>query len=117
MVTAGTERLAFTSYNTRGISGTCAATPRERAYNGRLLALKGLYGSADLVCTTTTSVGFSVHPITGLGDAIIGGTMVVYIAPEEGERPQIIVSAVVKNRSEGRVASRVYFAPRYCRKG
>jgi hypothetical protein len=116
------ERLAFASYSTRAIEGECdtAAAIDINSYSDALLNTQAVYRTADLVCTTSTKFTIDAHPIrvfdeNGTERPELSGTNLI-VSVASTDKPQTIVSAVLKNRNEGLLASRVYYAPRFCEK-
>lgn len=111
-------RLAFASYRTRAITGSCSpvAQTKINSYSDALLSPAALYGSANLMCATQTDFKIDVHPVRGgVPSEIVGTNLIVSVA--SAGRTEILVSAVLKNREEGLVASRLYYAPKYCQRG
>jgi hypothetical protein len=112
-VAGGGEELAFASYTDRGIGPTCKVKRATRSYAYGQLGEEGVYGDAKLTCTARDGVEIHVHPIwDGYVDQV-GGSVLLVSVPS-GRKPEAIVSAVLKNQEHASVASRIYYASRYC---
>lgn len=75
-----------------------------------------MYDDVRLSCTTRRAIVVDVHPIRDgdNGMAVIGSSLVVYT--RSAQKMNIVLAAVLKHREQASVASRIYYAPRYCRR-
>lgn len=111
-VTSSGRELAFASYTDRGIAETCTVKAPTRSYASGLRE-EGVYRDAKLTCTGRGGIEIHVHPIwDGNTGGIAGSNLLVAVS--SGKKPEVIVSAVLKNQEQASVASRIYFAPGYC---
>jgi hypothetical protein len=123
VVTTNGSRLAFASYSTRAITGSCTPIPQIdiNSYSDALLDPTARYRAANVVCTAPAGFNVDVHPIVvfdeqGTRTPELDGTNLI-VSVGAAEKSEIIVSAVLKNRDEGLRASRLYYAPKYCHDG
>ncbi len=87
--------------------------PRSSS-NGELTA--GVYEDVRISCAAGESIVISAHPIRDGDDAmaVIGSSLAVYT--KAGDKTDVMLAAVVKNRGQAVAASRLYYAPRYCKR-
>jgi hypothetical protein len=112
-VTSGGQELAFASYKDRGIGATCKVKGPTRSYTFGHLGEEGVYGDAKLTCTAQDGIEIHVHPVWDGYVGEVGGSVLLVSVPS-GSKPEAIVSAVLKNQEHASVASRIYYASRYC---
>jgi hypothetical protein len=112
-VTSGGQELAFASYTDRGIGATCSVKGPTRSYAYGHLGEEGVYGDAKLTCTARDGIEIHVHPVWDGYVGQVGGSVLLVSVPS-GSKPEAIVSAVLKSEEHASVASRVYYASRYC---
>jgi hypothetical protein len=112
-VTSGGQELAFASYTDRGIGATCKVKGPTRSYAFGHLGEEGVYRDARLTCTGPDGIEIQVHPVWDGYVGRVGGSVLLVSVPS-GSKPKAIVSAVLKNQEHASVASRIYYASRYC---
>jgi hypothetical protein len=112
-VTSDGQELAFASYTHRGVGATCKVKGPTRSYAYGHLGKEGVYGDANLTCTARGGIEIHVHPIWDGYVGQVGGSVLLVSVPS-GSKPETIVSAVLKNQEQASVASRIYYASRYC---
>jgi hypothetical protein len=112
-VTSGGQELAFASYTDRGIGATCKVKGPTRSYAFGRLGEEGVYRDAKLTCTGRDGIEIQVHPVWDGYVGRVGGSVLLVSVPS-GSKPKAIVSAVLKNQEHASVASRIYYASRYC---
>jgi hypothetical protein len=112
-VETGEGVLAFASYTDRGVDASCPNKPRASSYADGGLG-EGVYEDVELSCSAPGPIEISVHPIRYGSDTgpVTGSSLTVSDLSTGG--PRTIVGAVLKNHEEASVASRIYFAPKYC---
>jgi hypothetical protein len=111
-VETGEGVLAFASYTDRGVDANCPDKPRAPSYDGALG--EGVYEDVELLCSAPGPIEIHVHPIRyGSDTGPVTGSSLTVSDLSVGD-PRTIVGAVLKNREEASVASRIYFAPKYC---
>jgi hypothetical protein len=112
-VTSGGQDLAFASYTDRAIGATCKVKGPTRSYAFGHLGEEGVYRDARLTCAARDGVEIHVHPVWDGYVGRVGGSVLLVSVPSES-KPKAIVSAVLKNHEQASVASRIYYASRYC---
>ncbi len=115
-ITSGGRTLAKASYLDRDVSPRCvsAQIPRSGAAGG---LNDGVYEDVRISCAAGESIVISVHPIRD-GDnamAVSGSSLAVYASAGDGT--DVVLAAVLKNREQAAVASRLYYTPGYCKRG
>jgi hypothetical protein len=112
-VETGERVLAFASYTDRGVDASCPEKPPEFSYADGALG-EGVYEDVELSCSAPGPIEIHVHPIRYGSDTgpVVGSSLTV--SDLSVGDPRTIVGAVLKNREEASIASRIYFAPKYC---
>ena len=111
-IESGDGVLAFASYSDRGIDASCPDTPPASSYADVGLG-DGVYQDVELSCTAPGAIEIHVNPIReGEAGPVVGSSLSV--SDLAASKPQTIVAAVLENREQASVASRIHFAPKYC---
>ena len=111
-IESGEGVLAFASYSDRGVDARCPDTRPASSYGDVGLG-DGVYQDVELSCTAPGAIEIHVNPIReGRSGPRRGSSLSV--SDLAASKPQTIVAAVLENREQAPVASRIYFAPKYC---
>ena len=114
-VTSTGQTIAQASYTDRTVSPRCVDAQLPRSNSGGGLNA-GVYEDVRVSCAAGDPIVISAHPIRD-GDnamAVVGSSLAVYT--RAGDKTDVVLAAVLKNREQAAVASRLYYAPRYCKR-